>query len=174
MKTDLFHQYNIPLLLKYVPTSCNPADMLTRGLSLDLFRNKLQFWLKGPEWLSSDNVEWPSSDLSCLNSVSKSIVLNTDLVKVKGVTPIVPFDKFSKLSKLVRVTSLVIEALSKFKCLKQQTMNKLWGTTDISQFAKIHLMQVMQKQSFPTEIDFLRDVRNKTVPELVNKDSIEE
>ena len=96
-------------------------------------------------------------------------MLNTDLVKIKGVKPIVPFDKFSKLSKVVRVTSLVIEALSEFKCLKQQTMNKLWGTTDISQCAKVHLMQVMQKQSFPTEIDFLRDVRNKNVPKLVNK-----
>ena len=27
----------------------------------------------------------------------------------------------------------------------------------------------MQKQSFPNEIEFLRDVRNKSVPELVNK-----
>ena len=80
--------------------------------------------------------------------LSKSILLNTDLVKVKRVAPLVPFDKFSKLSKLVRVTTLVIEALSKFKCLKSQTMKKLWGTTDISQCTKVHLMQDMQKQYF--------------------------
>ena len=83
--------------------------MLTRGLSLEVFKSKLEFWLKGPEWLNSVNVKWPVSELSCLNSVSKSILLNTNLVKAKGVTPLVPFDKFSKLSKLVRVTSLVIK-----------------------------------------------------------------
>ena len=143
--------------------------MLTRGLTLENFKSKLEFWLKGPEWLNSVNIKWPVSELSCLNSVSKSILLNTNLVKVKGVTPLVPFEKFSKLSKLVRVTSLVIKALSKFKCLNNQVMNKLWGTTDISQCAKVHLIQVMQNQAFPKELEFLRNVRNKDVPELVNK-----
>ena len=169
MKKELLELCGIPLHLKYVPTYCNPADMLTRGLSLEILKSKLEFWLKSPEWLNSVNVKWPVSELSCLNSVSKSILLNTNLVKVKGVTPLVPFDKFSKLSKLVRVTTLVIKALSKFKCLKSQTMKKLWGTTDISQCAKVHLIQVMQKQSFSNEIEFLRDVRNEDVPELVNK-----
>ena len=85
MKKELFELYGIPLHLKYVPTYCNPADVLTRGLSLEIFKSKLEFWLKGPEWLNSVNVKWPVtvSELPCLNSVSKSILLNTNLVKVK-------------------------------------------------------------------------------------------
>ena len=88
----------------------------------------------------------------------------TDLHKGVEVSPIVPFDKFDKLSKLVNVT-----VLSKFKCLNQRRMLNLWNTTGLHQCAKTHLIQVMQRQAFPGEIGFLCDVRNKQVPELVNK-----
>ena len=57
MKKELLELYGIPLHLKYVPTYCNPADMLTRGLTLENFKSKLEFWLKGPEWLNSVNVK---------------------------------------------------------------------------------------------------------------------
>ena len=77
------------------------------------------------KWLSYDKVVWPSNDLLCLNSVNKSIVLKTELHRVDEATPIVPFDKFDKFSILVCVTSLVIKALIKFKCLNQRIMLNL-------------------------------------------------
>ena len=44
-------------------------------------------------------------------------------------------------------------------------MNKLSGTTDISQCAKVHLIQVMQEHAFSKELEILRNVRNMDVPE---------
>ncbi|CAL4085627.1 unnamed protein product [Meganyctiphanes norvegica] len=129
----------------------------------------MKFWLQGPEWLSSNNVVWPTSDLLCLNSVNKSIVLNTEIGSIaKEILPLVSFEKYSKFSKLVGVTAKVIEALNKFKVLKSNKMQKLWDTTDPHQCAKIHVLKVMQKQSFPSEIDFILDPRNKKPPDLVN------
>ena len=37
MKTELSNKYNVPINYHFVPTSQNPADMLTRGLSFDKF-----------------------------------------------------------------------------------------------------------------------------------------
>ncbi|CAL4117170.1 unnamed protein product, partial [Meganyctiphanes norvegica] len=169
MKGELVEKYNIPFHFRYVPTSFNPADLLTRGLSLETFTKRMKFWLQGPEWLSSNNVVWPTSDLLCLNSVNKSIVLNTEIGSIaKEILPLVSFEKYSKFSKLVGVTAKVIEALNKFKVLKSNKMQKLWDTTDPHQCAKIHVLKVMQKQSFPSEIDFILDPRNKKPPDLVN------
>ena len=46
-------------MFKYVNTSDNPVDLITRGITLDKFRSELQFWLTGPEWLIGENINWP-------------------------------------------------------------------------------------------------------------------
>ena len=94
---NLFH-------FRYVPPQQNPADLLTRGLKLDKFKQNLSFWLQGSDWLKSIPVVWPTSDLMCLNSVNRGMVLNTEICRV-DVKPIVPFEKFGKLSKLISVVS---------------------------------------------------------------------
>ena len=132
MKKELLNIYNISIYYKFVPTSENPADMLTRGLTFEKFKQNLKFWYSGPDWLNSQNVIWPNSDLNCLSSKQKSFVFNTVLGnKCEEVAPIVPFDRYSKLSTLFAVSSKVIEALLNFKVLKDEVMINLWNTTDI-------------------------------------------
>ena len=63
---DLQKQFNIKIQYKYVPTKENPADLLTRGLSLQSFKENLNFWLYGPTWTQSQNVVWPNAELKCL------------------------------------------------------------------------------------------------------------
>ena len=93
-----------------MPTAQNPADLLTRGLKLEKFKQNLSFWLKGPLWLKLNPVVWPTSNLMCLNSVNKRIVLNTVICKL-NVELIVPIERYGKLSKLVSVVSIVIDLL---------------------------------------------------------------
>ena len=50
-ETEIFNEYNIKIQYKYVPTNVNPADLLTRGLSLDNFKQQLDFWLHGPDFI---------------------------------------------------------------------------------------------------------------------------
>ena len=42
---------------KYCPTSENPADLLTRGLSTAQLNENLQLWLHGPPWLTKSEQE---------------------------------------------------------------------------------------------------------------------
>ena len=62
---------------KYVPTSENPADLLTRGLSSESYKQNLEFWLKVPLWIRSKEVKWPTSELKCLSNNSQNIVMAT-------------------------------------------------------------------------------------------------
>ena len=53
MTQELKVKYNLDIVFKYVPTDQNPADLLTRGLSLNKFKDLLQYWTYGPEWLKT-------------------------------------------------------------------------------------------------------------------------
>ena len=45
---DIKEKYNVDVQFKYVPTSENPGDLLTRGLTLEQFKNKQELWFYGP------------------------------------------------------------------------------------------------------------------------------
>ena len=167
MLGNLKSKYNVPIHFKYVPTSENPADLLTRGLSLETFKLKFEFWLYGPTWIRSGKVIWPTSELQCLSAASKNIVLHT-VISEYTVEPIVPFERYSEFVTLVRIVGRMLKALCKFKCLNNNTLTYLWGSTDLDLCAKIHLLQIMQLQSFPKEILFLKNPRDEKVPDLVN------
>ena len=166
MKRKLEGKYQTSFHFRYVPTDQNPADLLTRGLKLEKFKQNLSFWLEGPAWLKLTPVVWPTSDLMCLNSVNRGLVLNTQICKV-NVQPVVAFDRFGNLTKLVNSVSKVIDMLRLKKIVKDVHMMNWWGSIDSMQAAKIYLIKIMQKQSLETEISFLENPVNKEVPLLV-------
>ena len=79
MKADILMEFKVDIQFKYVPTAENPADLLTCGLSLESYKQNLEFWLKGPDWIRSENVKWTTSELKCLSSNSQNIVMATQI-----------------------------------------------------------------------------------------------
>lgn len=47
-------KYKIPVHFTYVNTVYNLTDLVSRCISFKDFKNKLEFWYKGPEFLSSN------------------------------------------------------------------------------------------------------------------------
>ena len=47
-----------------------------------------------------------------------------------------------------------------------------WGTTDVNLCARIHLFKTMQQQRFANEIVYLKDPKNKQLPDLVRNKSL--
>ena len=168
MKRDLLDQYGVQISFKYVHTDQNPSDLLTRGLSLESFKQNLDFWIYGPKWIQSTDIVWPSNDLSCLTAANKSIILNTCVKQSKTIQPIVPFERYSKFNKLLGVTAKMLEGLGKFKILRDNTMLSLWNSKDPHQCAKIYLVRIMQSQCFPDELAYLQNPNNKQIPNLVS------
>ena len=101
---------NIHVKFNYVNTDDNPADLITRGVSLDKFKAQFLFWLHGPSWLVGEVLQWPASELSCLSADSRLLALNNAV----GISPvdyasaaIVDLEWFSSLAKLLRVVTYV-------------------------------------------------------------------
>ncbi|EPB78661.1 Pao retrotransposon peptidase [Ancylostoma ceylanicum] len=49
------------VLIRHVPTASNPADIGTRGATIDELQTLSQWW-KGPPFLALDEAHWPESD----------------------------------------------------------------------------------------------------------------
>ena len=172
MQRDILSEFNVDIQFKYVPTAENPADLLTRGLSLDAFKLELEFWLKGPSWARSGEIKWPTSELKCLSSSQQNIVMATQVESVPQIPLIFSFgrnpsfEKFS-LSKIVNISKIVIKFCNKIGVLRNERMREFWGSEDYDQCAKICLIKNMQNECFYNEIEFLKDPRDKSVPELI-------
>ena len=111
-----------------MPTTDNPGDLLTRGLSLFKFKENFDFWIHGPVWIRTPVVVWPSNNFSCLSSASKHIVMSTTLSDVRlPLNPIVPFSRYSSLTKLLAVVGRVIEFSIKLGAYKEENMRCSWG-----------------------------------------------
>ena len=164
---DASEKYGVEILFKYVPTGDNPADMLSRGITLEKFIAQLDFWIHGPEWIRGETVHWPSSDFGCLSEASKNLVMCTLGVERSPLSPVVAFERFSCFTRLLASTSRVFSFLKSIGVLKEETMRRLWGTTEALEISKLHLIKIMQADAFPHELDYLSGPRVGSIPARV-------
>ena len=78
MRKQLHKEFAMDIKFKYVPSEDNPADLLTRGITLGKFQQKLNYWTYGPNWLAEVE-KWPTSSLDCLSPENKCHVDNVFL-----------------------------------------------------------------------------------------------
>ena len=103
----------------YIPTNQNPADVLTRGTTIEEL-NTNNLWWEGPTWASKNENEWPQFNipeitpeiLESLDSETKKNQHMMLLVTQSDVNPLIELDesRFSSLRKLLRVTVYVLRA----------------------------------------------------------------
>ena len=171
MKKKLQEQYTCDISHHYVDTSSNVADMLTRGLTAKDFYKKLQLWLHGPDWLSGDSDQWPTSPLHCLSEEAKRAVeiqhqqASIEPSRQRPITqPILDINDFSSLQRLYGVTALVFQFINRLKHRE----------ADSREQARMYWLKIMQEESFMAEISYLKArEQNKTtntadVPKLLS------
>ena len=99
---------------KYCPTSDNPADLVTRGITAEQYTNS-KLWIKGPHWLT-DSSTYPKStsidtSLSVLLTENESTCISQskdDSVCQFGINFIIDIERYSSYQKLLRITSYVL------------------------------------------------------------------
>ena len=143
---------------KYCPTSENPADLLTRGLSTAQLNENLQLWLHGPPWLTKSEQEWPSKEPNC-TAEDLDVIVNTTTLTQKeetndtpSILNIIHLERYSSWSKVLRVTALVIRA---HKIWKKKTISQNLTATDISE-AETILIKATQQKRFAKEITHMK------------------
>ena len=113
---------------RYCPTETNPADILSRGLSYDKFRDN-SLWMHGPAWLTNDE-KWPIwTTADCTSTptnetaerqVSSMTIANiTTDDKPKGIARVFDLERFNLYKKLLRVTAYVLRFISNYRYQKK-------------------------------------------------------
>ena len=113
----------------YCPSADNPADLLTRGVSLSSLQNS-KLWTNGPEWITHEELRptWSPTDILLVQlTVAEAEVLppdsssgsseSSDVEKYPTVGDAIDIGRYSTLSKLLSVTVYVLRFI---KCLKSR------------------------------------------------------
>ena len=104
---------------QYCPTSDNPADLLTRGLTMQQFIDSAQ-WLQGPRWLLEHD-KWPTwnaagiSYLHAIIAVTNDFHPATQAAPTEGLHQIIKLVDYSNLKRLLVITAYVIRARDNHK-----------------------------------------------------------
>ena len=139
---------------RYVPTSDNPSDLLTRGSLVEpLLHNKK--WWSGPEWLTMEEEYWPNSSQDktgiqeipeqrkqvCMAVVNKK----TDLLH-----------RYSSFSRLMRVVAYCRRFCQNSRQAKH-SKNKLTGELSLEELdqAVAAIVRSVQHQAYRKDIQEL-------------------
>jgi hypothetical protein len=138
---------------RHVPGESNPADLPSRGCSLDVL-NKSS-WLNGPDWLYLTQDKWPNSKIDCSQvelsserrkTVTCTAVINTDSLLSEE------FSKFNKYEQNVRVIAWVYRFINNCRRKKDKEdrlMTEL-QTEEVSKAEKF-LIKLIQTENFSKE-----------------------
>ncbi|XP_072400667.1 uncharacterized protein [Diabrotica undecimpunctata] len=139
------------VIISYVNTQENPADLLSRGLSpTSLIDNSL--WWNGSKWLLYPKEQWPTSASSTLvNSDAperrKEKLISFQSTVTEGLDLI---NRFSNLNKLQRISAYCYLFFDNCRLSKA---NRKSGALDAQELnhALYTLIRTVQRQEFPTE-----------------------
>ena len=76
-------------------------------------------------------------------------------------------ERVSKLTIALNVITNVIKFCSRAGGLTSERLLQRWGTDHYHECAKLYLIQSVQQQCFNEVIEFLKDPREKVIPDLV-------
>lgn len=128
----------------YVPSSSNPADLLSRGTSVEkLSRDTL--WMHGPTWLDCKS-NWPPQ--------KENVVSVNTLVEAVTRDPIFKASDMSSLNKIINITNNVFKFIKAIKpCVQLPSAMTYW-------------LQNIQRDHYQEEYEYLTSKNN------VNKEKL--
>ena len=160
-------------LWKYCPTSDNPADLLTRGLSTEQFNANIHMWMHGPTWLH-DQQQWPTwhhssvSHLHAVAAVSNEYQVQERSPYTTGLHKIINILNFSTLNRLLSATAYVFRFISNSHTPKCKQTGPL--TANEMNTAKIAWVRDCQRAVYWKELSSLTGIsQNKKQPLLIRQ-----
>lgn len=139
----------------------NPADMLSRGMHLDLLKS-CDMWWHGPAFLQVDNSEWDQNmrcyDINCDELPELKPVKSTALVQINSDDFL--FHRFSSFNRLRRVVAYILRFTHNIRKLKAgaQRFTGCLSVNELNNATRV-LTQIAQQQSFPEIYDSLKNKR---------------
>ena len=171
-----------PSTWRYCPTSDNPADLLTRGVSADQLQLST-IWLHGPHWLSSE-WNWPTWESSTIlvenheedldDAFPPDPQVNPPDQQVKptsnknfppsspSISNFMDLTKYSTLSKLLCVTSYILRFIHNTRNPSDQRK----GPLTVAELTSSQRKWIVDRQHhhYATELASIRRLRNLDHP----------
>ena len=158
----IIHDVSSPSQWRHVNSNSNPADHASRGLKA-CETDKLERWLKGPEFLWKDKSHWPVQpdqlpDLSQDHKELKRKRIQVHAIVEEGSLEslISRYSSWYKLQKcvawLLRFKQYLQSQIGRF----QDKHKKGHLTVDDITSATNEIIKIVQQEAFPKELAFLR------------------
>ena len=144
---------------KFINSDCNPADLLTRGLTIKEFNKKKSFWLHGPEFLQTSHVQWPKNELACI-ALNNQCLISCASLGPRSVCSVFDSGRFSSLDKMLGVTARLFFVAGLARHVKLTRLQCLSR-------AKEYWLKVEQRAEYQKELEFLSKPEHRSVPPLV-------
>jgi transposase InsO family protein len=161
-----------PTSWRYCPTSDNPADLVTRGVTPDQLQSSA-VWLHGPTWLCAESnwPMWESSTVLLLQNhdvypPEESVVKET-VIKIPSISDFMDPTRHSTLSKLLRVTSYVLRFVHNLRNPSDRRM----GVLTVAELTLAQRKWILDRQHhhYATEIASILSSPTKTQPPLTRQ-----
>ncbi|XP_065089129.1 uncharacterized protein LOC135710468 [Ochlerotatus camptorhynchus] len=158
-------QYTQGCQWKHVPGVENPADLVSRGMSVDDFL-KSDLWIRGPNWLSHSPQNWPISIPSGVPE--EELEIKTTVAVIQASPTVHPwFLRWSSYSRLLHVIGycmrFVTNVRSKTRTQPSSSNVPVGQALTVAEIikAKTYLTRLAQEDGYAAEIKQLK--KEKTV-----------
>ncbi|VEN60332.1 unnamed protein product [Callosobruchus maculatus] len=142
---------------RHVLSEDNPADILSRGTTVELLNN-CQLWWHGPFWFSDKDLKYYNEPFH--NDVDipekRNMVVLTAYSENNDILELI--NKFSNLNKIIRIVAYVQRFLNKIKHKNKDNLSPVFSPVEIDDALTCLIIQV-QKSCFPEEYHAL--INNK-------------
>ena len=139
----------------YCPTSDNPADLLTHGVTFQFLSSPEGLWWKGPTWLTKPD-KWPKWQsqpdlhLHAAAAIAEEFVPQSPSSQDTGLHQIITLTDYSSLNRLLAVTAYVYRFANKLCRAKPNLIGPL--TAEELKSAQLKWIQNCQQRVYPKEM----------------------
>ena len=154
----------------YVPTGLNPADKITRGVTLAKLR-KDEMWWHGPEMIRTQDQWEEISPPKAKNYTALPTLIDTKQQEKEPSMLLAVSERCSKLKKVIRVMIFIRRFISNLKnrCAKKPVPAEIEPSALEYESTKRWLFKKLQEESFEEELQYLKSEKpvRKHPPPLV-------
>ncbi|XP_064475507.1 uncharacterized protein LOC135389381 [Ornithodoros turicata] len=158
-----------PARWRHCPGHCNPADLVTRGITAEICVSS-SLWWRGPEWLQREEVCWPEPYVHTAPDDRAPNVVDEERAGASSPPPylilgvadtegrLLQLERFSKLSRVLRVTAWVMRFVAKCRRTEDTPTGPL--TTEEIRAAETYWIRRTQDEQYQPEIHALSKQRS--------------
>ncbi|XP_064470262.1 uncharacterized protein LOC135385016 [Ornithodoros turicata] len=158
-----------PARWRHCPGHCNPADLVTRGITAEICVSS-SLWWRGPEWLQREEVCWPEPYVHTAPDDRAPKVVDEERAGASSPPPylilgvadiegrLLQLERFSKLSRVLRVTAWVMRFVAKCRRTEDTPTGPL--TAEEIRAAETYWIRRTQDEQYQPEIHALSKQRS--------------